>query len=238
MSTIAAETPTDILRRIWEEYAAQQDTRAERHQTLQRMARVIVGLNNLALLDTETTGIGPDDEVVEIAIITGTGGIILHTLIRPTRPIPPEATRVHGISNADVRDAPRMSEVAPEIANALEGKFVVAYNAAFDFRALNQSFKEAGVKTEIRRRSRKREVVDVDGASVDVMAVESACVMRLYAAWNGDRWSSGTFIWQKLEDAVRNLGLEYEGRAHGALSDAKMTLAVLRRMARVDLGTI
>lgn len=227
MTTIAVESTTDVLRRIWEQYAAQKDTRAERHKTLRKLASTILEQDNLVVMDTETTGLGSDDEVVEIAAISGAGDTLLHTLIRPTRPIPADATKVHGIGNTDVRDAPTMREIAPSIARVLEGKFVAVYNAEFDFRLLWQSMERTNAKPKLRRMSRKQQAADVPG----VVAVESACVMRLYAAWNGDKWSSGTFVWQKLTDAVNGLGLDYGGRAHGALSDARATLAVLRHMA-------
>jgi DNA polymerase III epsilon subunit-like protein len=47
------------------------------------------------LLDTETTGVGDGDEVCEITILDASGTPLLNTLVRPTQPIPAEATGIH-----------------------------------------------------------------------------------------------------------------------------------------------
>ena len=57
-------------------------------------------------LDTETTGFGPRAEIVDIAAVSAAGEVLLESLVQPTRRIPADATRVHGITNADVKDAP------------------------------------------------------------------------------------------------------------------------------------
>ncbi|HHJ4165905.1 TPA: exonuclease domain-containing protein, partial [Raoultella ornithinolytica] len=49
-------------------------------------------------IDTETTGLGEDAEIVEICIIDSHGSIMLNTLIKPTKPIPDEAIAIHGIT--------------------------------------------------------------------------------------------------------------------------------------------
>ena len=58
------------------------------------------------ILDTETTGLGDEAEICEIAVIRQDGSVVLDTLVRPTGKISEDATRVHGITDADVRDAP------------------------------------------------------------------------------------------------------------------------------------
>jgi DNA polymerase III subunit epsilon len=54
------------------------------------------------------------------------------SLVRPSCPIPAEATDVHGISDADVASAPRFAEIAPGLLELLESVVFVAHNAAFD----------------------------------------------------------------------------------------------------------
>ena len=53
-------------------------------------------LLNCAILDTETTGLYDDAEIVEISIIDENGGVLLDTLVKPLKPIPAEATAIHG----------------------------------------------------------------------------------------------------------------------------------------------
>lgn len=235
MST-ATEEPTalDILCRIWEEGSPHHQDRSGARETIQKMARTIIGLDDFAVMDTETTGTGPHDEVVEVAVISATGDTIFHSLVRPSRSIPAQATSIHGISSDDVRTAPTISEVATDLLHALNEKFVMAYNADFDFRLLNQSLEGAGLVSVLRRRSRPWDAANCPhGAEV---AVDSACVMRMYAAWHGE-WDSfhKSYTYQKLTKAVADFGLDYGGEAHGALADARAALAVLRHMATTDI---
>jgi hypothetical protein len=66
-------------------------SRLEVHQEAIDWARELMGRQDWVLLNTETTGLGPDDEVVEIAVLDPTGRALLDTLVRPPRPIPPAA---------------------------------------------------------------------------------------------------------------------------------------------------
>lgn len=98
--------------------------------------------HGIVVVDVEGNGQQPP-EIVEIALLPLSGGreatpADLQTwLVRPARPITPLVTRkVHGISNADVATAPHWDEVAGAIATALEGRVVVAHNAAVERRVL------------------------------------------------------------------------------------------------------
>ena len=88
----------------------------------------------LAVLDTETTGLDPLlDEILEIAIVDENGDVLLNSLVRPTRNTSwPEAQRIHGISPADVANAPTLEELAQQIHDSVEKRKVVIYNAEFD----------------------------------------------------------------------------------------------------------
>ena len=102
----------------------------------------------IALIDVETTGRDASvDRVVEIGIVVGLGGEVLRRfnwLVHPGQPISDEARAVHGISDDDVKDAPRFEAVAAEVAAALEGCIPGAYNALFDRAFLMNEFARAG----------------------------------------------------------------------------------------------
>ncbi|MBK8340021.1 MAG: 3'-5' exonuclease [Flavobacteriales bacterium] len=70
----------------------------------------------LAFFDLETTGIKiGKDRIVQIGVVRlGTDGSrsSYQTLVNPGIPIPPEATEIHGITDADVADAPDLEQVA------------------------------------------------------------------------------------------------------------------------------
>lgn len=88
------------------------------------------------LVDTETTGIGSDARIVELAMVTLHQGCVVqerHTRVNPGIPIPPEASAVHGITDADVRDCPTMAQLAERcVVRARNYPVIVAYNAPFD----------------------------------------------------------------------------------------------------------
>lgn len=90
-------------------------------------------------LDTETTGVGPHDQVVEVAAVARAGHVLFHSLVRPDRPVPARATAVHGLRARDLREAPTWADVWPELAPLLLETPLLAWNAAFDVRLLRQT---------------------------------------------------------------------------------------------------
>jgi exodeoxyribonuclease X len=89
-----------------------------------------------AFIDVETTGLShANDAVIEIACVVVRGGREVEsfsTLINPGRPIPPEASAVHNINDADVAGAPSFAEVAPRLRELCADAVIVAHNARFD----------------------------------------------------------------------------------------------------------
>ena len=71
----------------------------------------------LAFFDLETTGTDiAEDRIVDIAVLKllpGGTEEALHSLINPGVPIPPSATEVHGIRDADVQAKPTFAQIAP-----------------------------------------------------------------------------------------------------------------------------
>lgn len=97
------------------------------------------------VVDVETTGGQPwgSDRVTEVAAVTVDGDrvdVAFSSLINPGRPIPWHITRLTGISDAMVREAPRFEDIAGEFAAHLVGRVFVAHNASFDFGFLDAEF--------------------------------------------------------------------------------------------------
>ncbi len=103
-----------------------------------QMARQIIEQKPV-YIDTETTGVNKDDEIVEISIVDFDGSLLSNMLIKPTKPIPPDAQRIHHISDKDVASAPAWPIAWPRIRSFLYGRSIVAYNAPFDYRMMQQS---------------------------------------------------------------------------------------------------
>lgn len=101
-----------------------------------------------AVVDIETTGSKPDyDRIIEIAICLHDGQKVIDsfsTLINPERYIPDFISRLTGISNAMIEDAPRFYEVAKKIIEFTEGHVFVAHNVHFDYSFLKNEFKSLG----------------------------------------------------------------------------------------------
>jgi len=103
----------------------------------------------LCTFDLETTGVQVSkDRIVEIAILK------VHPdgsresrswRVNPEMPIPPDSTAVHGISDADVADAPTFKEIAPKVVEMLRGSDLAGYNCnRFDIPLLAEELLRAG----------------------------------------------------------------------------------------------
>lgn len=102
----------------------------------------------VAVIDFETTGLTPGlDRVVEVSVVRIDPGesprLAFDSLINPVRPM--AATEIHGITDADVAEAPRFQDVAGELLAAIEGCVIAAYNVYFDIKFLDFELANAGV---------------------------------------------------------------------------------------------
>ena len=170
------------------------------------------------VLDTETTGLSATSRIVEISIIDRAGDVLLDTLVNPgpDTPIEAGASRIHGITDADVRDYyPTFLDLWPQVKEIIvKHDIVLAYNTNFDFRLMAQSLEED------------------EAALSSLKAVPSGCIMELYATWWGkEKPGRGSFTWQSLDAAMQQCGLTWEGEAHRALADCRAARAVLRHIA-------
>ncbi|MGH7547434.1 MAG: 3'-5' exonuclease, partial [Gemmatimonadales bacterium] len=101
-----------------------------------------------AVVDVEATGTSPrrGARVIEVAIATIVGGdvqLAYETLINPGMPIGPFVTRLTGITDAMVRDAPTFNRVADEVLGALAGAVFVAHHARFDWTFISAELRRA-----------------------------------------------------------------------------------------------
>ncbi|MYE27040.1 MAG: 3'-5' exonuclease [Chloroflexi bacterium] len=182
---------------------------AHRRQAIQWAQNLLA--HRFYVLDTETTGLGPADEIVQIAILDGSGAAVMNQLIKPTIPIPPVASAVHGIQDSDVVESPSFKEIYIRLSALLAGQVVIAYNMDFDWRMLQQTASRFRLPA---MRIGKRD-----------------CAMKQYARFKGARHSTGrNYVWHKLGAAAAQEGLQL-AQAHDALNDARMTLTLIRKMA-------
>lgn len=99
----------------------------------------------LAFVDIETTGgRTSNDRIIEIGIVRFEEGEITKTfssLINPQTHLPPEITRLTGITEQELQSAPAFREVAPDIEEHLADCVFVAHNVRFDYGFLKTEFK-------------------------------------------------------------------------------------------------
>lgn len=171
------------------------------HDAVIQQARLILANpDDYVILDTETTGLRWDDEIIEIAVLGIDGAVLLDSRVKPVCKVSEGARQVHGISDEDLVDAPSFWDIYPALRSAVGGKNIVIYNAKFD---------KGKVWNCIR-------LWALEGLG----AAGYTCAMEMYAAYCGE-WSEywGNYKWQKLP-----------GAAHGALADCRAVLGLLGRM--------
>lgn len=107
-------------------------------------------LRTLAGIDLETTGVDVnEDRIVQIAVVLlspdGTR-TRRSRIINPGRPIPKEASEIHGISDDDVTGKPLFWQVAKSLQTLLTGVDITGYNVRrFDVPLLAAEFKRCDI---------------------------------------------------------------------------------------------
>ncbi len=158
------------------------------------------------VLDTETTGLDPADghRIIEIGCVelmdhlpTGKN---FQAYLNPERPIPPEAQRVHGITDEFLADKPLFEAVAGELMEFLGDAPLVIHNASFDLKFLNAEF------------SRCTRAPIPYARAIDTIEIAKAKIP-------GARYS--------LDELCKRFSIDLSSRTkHGALLDAELTARV------------
>lgn len=164
---------------------------------------------DFVILDTETTGLTDEDEIVQIAVIDPTGKALLNTYVQPLRAgrllekhDGLSASDINGITPDMLTNAPIWPDVYAQLATILTGKRVVIYNAAFDERMIQDNCRLHGIVPA---------------------PFEAECAMLEYARWYGV-WSSyfKDYRWQPLNGG------------HDALGDCLTCLELIKQMVDSD----
>lgn len=107
----------------------------------------------LIVLDTETTGLSPQDghRIIEIGCVElikrRLTGNRFHAYINPSRPIDDGAIAVHGITNEFLQDKPYFAGIADEFIDFIRGAELVIHNAPFDVGFINHEFAKLSLGT-------------------------------------------------------------------------------------------
>lgn len=167
-------------------------------------ARGVLGDPQVIVLDTASTGLDYDAEIVEIALLDVQGRTLLDTLVKPRGKIPPRASALHGVLDRHVALAPTWPQVHEQVARLLrDASRVVAYDADFERRMLRQT----------------RELYGLPALRDEPLRFQ--CAMQAHAGFCGQ--------WSYARDAfVRQPLVGGTGRA---LGNCRATLELIRRMS-------
>ena len=158
--------------------------------------------DTFVVFDIETTGLSKETEsITEIGAVKVVDGKIIDrfsTFVNPERPIPAEITKLTGITNEMVADAPVITEILPKFLEFCQDAVLVAHNANFD----------TGF---IRLNAERKCGIEVKNTVLDTLELSRALLPELKK--------------HKLDIICEQLGVSLEGH-HRAVNDAEATAEV------------
>lgn len=178
----------------------------DRNDAILWARNVLENKQKYLIMDTETSGLTDDDEIIQMAIIDLDENVLYNTLIKPKvkKSISRDSTLIHGLSKKDLAEAPFFETEVFKVIDIIKGKTILMYNAEFDARMLQQTcYANNCIK----------------------FPLSYWCVMKEYSKFVGE-WNDyhNDYKYQKLS-----------GGDHTALGDCRATLRVLKKMAKSDL---
>lgn len=154
------------------------------------------------VFDIETTGLSKEKEMItEIGAVKVADGKIIDrfsTFVNPQRPISAEITKLTGITDDMVKDAPTIENVLPEFLKFCEDTVLVAHNASFDTGFIRIAAERAGLG-------------ELHHTIVDTLELARALLPELNK--------------HKLDIVCEHLGVTLNGH-HRAVNDAEATAEV------------
>lgn len=171
-------------------------------------ARELINIDPL-FLDTETTGLDYDDEIIELAVLDTSGKELINTLIRPIKEISWGAFEANGISESMLIDKPALVSISNEVNDILSGRVIVAHNASFDSRMLRQTFDRYGIS--------------------EPENMQFRCTMSLISLLSDNRYTSlgETMWWARAKWPER----DDTNRSHRAAYDAECVRRIVMALA-------
>ncbi len=180
------------------------------------------------VLDTETTGLNPEDghRIVEIGAVELVNllptGRIYHQYINPERPMPKEAERVHGLDDAFLVDKPVFARIAGAFLEFVGDAKLVIHNAAFDMTMINAELGRLG--HDPLPMSRAVDTLDLARRRFPGAQASLDALCRRFEIDNSGREKHGALLDSEL---LAEVYLELMGgRQQGLVLDARPTIAV------------
>lgn len=168
--------------------------------------RLVQYVPDYTVFDLETTGISANmDDIIEISAVKVKGGIVqdtFSTLVNPGRHIPAQATKVNGITDQMVSEAPLIREAMTEFLRFVGEDILVGHNIqSFDMKFIYREVEELFQET-------------VSNDFIDTLYMARKCLPELKH--------------HRLTDLAEHFGISSKG-AHRALNDCVMNQKCLRK---------
>jgi CBS domain-containing protein len=176
------------------------------------------------VLDLETTGLDVrNDRVVQMAAVGMLGATILDEprldrIIDPGVPMPATAARIHGLSDADVRGATRIADVAGTLSALLSGRVVIGHHIGFDLAMLRHETTRAGLTwhepVEVLDIAQLAGALDpaLPDLGLDTIATQFGIEIENYHTAMGDCMAIAR-VWAKLIGVLRDTDIRTLGEA-------------------------
>ena len=169
----------------------------------------IFAKDTFAVVDLETTGLSREkDRITEIGAVKVMGGKIVDrfsTFVNPEMPISAEITKLTGIDDAMVADAPVIGEILPQFLDFVSDAVLVAHNAAFDTGFIRKNGERLGLKP-------------LENTVVDTVELAKSLLPQLSKF--------------KLDVVCDALGVDLRGH-HRAVNDAEATAEVFLKFLQM-----
>lgn len=177
--------------------------------------RLVQYVPDYTVFDLETTGISANmDDIIEISAVKVKGGIVQYTfstLVNPGRHIPAQATKVNGITDQMVSEAPLIREAMTEFLRFVGEDILVGHNIqSFDMKFIYREVEELFQET-------------VSNDFIDTLYMARKCLPELEH--------------HRLTDLAEHFGISSKG-AHRALNDCVMNQKCFEAMAKLQKKSV
>ena len=114
----------------------------------------MLNMERLIVLDTETTGIRPDEghRIIEVGAVQIVNREItsteFHKYIQPNRAVG-DSVNIHGITDKFLINKPQFDQISNDLLSFIEGATLVIHNAPFDLGFLDNELKINGINKKI-----------------------------------------------------------------------------------------
>lgn len=178
------------------------------------MATRLLNDENVRFIDTQTTGMDIDDEVVEMTIKDGRGNVIYSSLFSPEVKMKKDAILATKLTDDDLRGKPLFRNEYSEIIDNLNNKIIAGWNIKFDMRMLRQTANKNGIPFDLNDnclmidlRDITESFYDVEGAGLRQNEVHNAFHIPNKKTWGTSASIDDMIL---ILRAMDNLNSEYD----------------------------